>query len=44
MHVKTSATSVPIPTALTYPPRTIQDECGKYGLEMDNIASLPAMK
>jgi hypothetical protein len=27
--VKTPATSVPIPTAFTYPPRTIQDEHGE---------------
>jgi len=29
MHEKTFALNVPIPTALTYPPRTIQDEHGK---------------
>ena len=29
MHEKTSTMNVPIPTALTYPPRTIQDEHGE---------------
>ena len=29
MHVKTSAANMPVPTALTYPPRTIQDENGE---------------
>ena len=29
MYAKTSATNVPIPTTLTYPPRTIQDEHGE---------------
>ncbi len=29
MHVKMSATNMPIPTTLMYPPRTIQDEYGK---------------
>ncbi|MFQ6099976.1 MAG: hypothetical protein ACE5OS_01915 [Anaerolineae bacterium] len=29
MHVKTPVTNVPIPTTLTYPPRTIQDERGE---------------
>ena len=29
MHVKTPATSVPIPTTFTYPPRTIHDEHGE---------------
>jgi hypothetical protein len=29
MHVKTSAANMPVPTAFTYPPRTIQDENGE---------------
>jgi len=29
MHVKASAMNVPIPTALAYPPHTIQDERGE---------------
>jgi len=29
MHVKMSAANMPVPTAFTYPPRTIQDENGK---------------
>jgi hypothetical protein len=29
MGVKASTASVPIPTTLTYPPRTVQDEHGK---------------
>ena len=29
MHTRAPATSVPIPSTLTYPPRTVQDEHGE---------------